>query len=287
VAAVIRHAVAEGWLLLRQRLVVSLVLAMTLAIPISLAGIGLSISLWLRPLAAQTPDQSTVAVLLHPSVEQRERQLWIDEQMARHPEWTVREVPQEDLVRRLERWFPYLDRLVVEKQADLPPLLEIATTDPETVGVLASRDEVLAVGPLTSIEHILQRVARRTAAVAALLSALLLAGAVMLSGVWVHLELYRHASELTIMRLVGATEGTIRGPFLVAVAAPGLLAAVLSVVVTAITVSSLDEAVTALGLPPLAVPVALAAAQPVAALVLPLSAAAVILARYAADAVDR
>jgi cell division transport system permease protein len=228
-----------------------------------------------------------VAVLLHPSVEQRERQLWIDEQMARHPEWTVREVPQEDLVRRLERWFPYLDRLVVEKQADLPPLLEIATTDPETVGVLASRDEVLAVGPLTSIEHILQRVARRTAAVAALLSALLLAGAVMLSGVWVHLELYRHASELTIMRLVGATEGTIRGPFLVAVAAPGLLAAVLSVVVTAITVSSLDEAVTALGLPPLAVPVALAAAQPVAALVLPLSAAAVILARYAADAVDR
>ena len=45
----IRHALAEGWLLLRSRGLISPVLAMALAIPISLAGVTLSVRQWLAP----------------------------------------------------------------------------------------------------------------------------------------------------------------------------------------------------------------------------------------------
>jgi len=60
----IRHAVAEGWLLLRQRGAVSLVLALALAVPISLAGMGLTIRHWLGPMVGLSGQSSTVAVLL-------------------------------------------------------------------------------------------------------------------------------------------------------------------------------------------------------------------------------
>ncbi len=39
-----RHAFAEGWLLLRQRVGVSVVLALALAVPISFAGVGLTLA---------------------------------------------------------------------------------------------------------------------------------------------------------------------------------------------------------------------------------------------------
>ncbi len=279
-----RHAFAEGWLLLRQRMVISLVLAVTLAIPISLAGTGLAGYRWLRPLAAGSDQPGTVAVLLHPRLDHQQRLRWIEDRAKAHPEWQIREVSERDLVLRLGRWFPSLDELLVDELASLPPLVEISTTTPETVAELEGDEAVLAIGPLTSIERIVKSVASRTAVIVAVLSGLLLAGAVMLSGVWVHLELYRHASELTIMRLVGATESTIRGPFLVAVGAPGLVAAGLSVVVTVLTVSSLGRAASALGLPMVTMPPWVCIAQALTAWVLPLAAAAVTLARHAAEA---
>ena len=50
-----RHALVEGWLLLKSRGVISLVLAVALAIPISLAGITLSVRQWLAPLIDLLP----------------------------------------------------------------------------------------------------------------------------------------------------------------------------------------------------------------------------------------
>jgi cell division transport system permease protein len=281
-----RHALAEGWLLLRQRAAVSLVLALALAVPISLAGIGLTLYAWLQPMAAHSNETGTVAVLLHPRLDQQQRRQWMDGLGESHPEWVINEVPQDELVLRLSRWFPYLADLLEGRATEMPPLIEIATTEPADVAVLEGSRDVLAIGPLTSIEHILGRVARRLALVIALLSAMVLAGAVLLSGVWVHLELYRHAGEITIMRLVGATEGTLRGPFVVAVAVPGLLAGLLSVVATIVTTKSLSEMTTALGLAGVSPPWVGLALQAAAAVLLPVAAAMVTLARYAADPIE-
>jgi cell division transport system permease protein len=282
----IRHALAEGWLLLRQRGAVSLVLAFVLAVPISLAGMGLTLRHWLGPMVGLSGQSSTVAVLLHPRLDNRQRRKWIADESAAHPEWSISEVSNEDLVNRLGRWFPYLDDLVTSGDASLPPLIEIVTTVPESVAVLEERREVLAVGPRSSIQQALGRVSRHLAWAMGILSAILLTGAVLLAAVWVHLEVFRHADEITIMRLVGATERAIRGPFLVAVAVPGAVAAVLSIVSSMTATAGLSRLTADLGLSPITVPPAVLVVQAAAGLVLPVVAAVLTLARHATDELE-
>jgi cell division protein FtsX len=164
----------------------------------------------------------------------------------------------------------------------LPPLVEITTAVPESVAVLERSPAVIAVGPRTPLTSLLGRVSRGLGIALAAASVVLLMSAVLLAAVWVHLELYRHADEITIMRLVGATESTIRGPFLVATAAPGLVAGALAALGTSAVVEALSGMAEVLGLPGLTVSPGLLAAQAGAGVVLPLAAAVITLMRHAA-----
>jgi cell division transport system permease protein len=286
VAAVIRHAIAEGLVVLRQRAAVSVVLALALAVPIALAGVGLTLHTWLDPVAELGGEASSVAVLLHPQLDPTERRRWVADMATEHPEWTLSEVSANDLAERLQRWFPYLEDLIGSGDATLPPLVEISTGDPDSVAILEDRSEVLAIGPRSSIQQTLGRVAGRLALIVSIVSVVLLAGALLLAAVWVHLELYRHADELIIMRLVGATEGTIRGPFLFAVAVPGIAAGVLSVVGSTVTVSNLSRLASALGLSPIEVPPSVLVLQVVGGVLLPFVAAVLTLGRHSSDAIE-
>jgi cell division transport system permease protein len=277
----IRHALAEGWLLLRQRAGVSIVLSLALAVPISLAGVGLTLHQWLAPVAVMSEQTSTVAILLHPRMDEQQRRQWIEGESAAHPEWTVSEVPSEQLVERLKRWFPYLEDLMTTGDATLPPLIEIVTADPDSVAILEGRHQVLAVGPRSSIQQTLGRSARSLGWMIAGLSVVLLAGALLLAAVWVHLELYRHSDEITIMRLVGATERTIRGPFLVAVAVPGAVAGALAVAGSLATVAGLSRLTLMLGLPEIQISATTYVLQVLTGLILPLVVSVVTLARHA------
>jgi cell division transport system permease protein len=277
----IRHALAEGAVLLRQRAGVSVVLALALAVPISLAGVGVTIHQWLKPVAGLGGEKSTVAVLLHPGLDQTERRRWIADRATEHANWDLTEISSSDLAERLQR-----EDLMDSGDATLPPLVEITTDNPESVAVLEERQDVLAIGPRSSIQQTLGQVSRRLALIAGVVSAVLLAGALLLAAVWVHLELYRHSDEITIMRLVGATEGTLRGPFLVAVAVPGMVAGVLSVVGSTATVAVLGRMTAALGLSPMSIPVAVLVLQAATGVVLPLLAAVTTLARHASDAIE-
>jgi len=280
---VIRHALAEGWLLLRHRGLVSLFLALALAIPISLAGVTWAVMRWLEPVVGTAGRANVVAVLLHPEMDDQQRTAWLASQREGHPGWQLEMVSPEQLARRLGHWFPYLRDLLEQDGGDmLPPLVEITTEDPESVAVLEQSPAVIAVGPRTPLRSLLGRVSRGLALALAATSAVLLISAVLLGAVWVHLELYRHADEITIMRLVGATEPAIRGPFLVATAAPGLLAGVLAVLATSAVVDGLSRMAAALGLPAVTVSPGLLAAQALVGLVLPLTAAWLTLVRHAA-----
>jgi len=283
---VIRHAFAEGLIVLRERAVVSVILALALGIPISLAGVGLTLHRWLGPVADLSGEKSSVAVLLHPQMEPGERRRWIAETAADHPDWTISEVSSSDLAERLQRWFPYLEDLIDSGDATLPPLVEILTENPDSVTEIENRSEVLAIGPRSSIQQTLGRVARRLALIVGVASFVLLMVAVLLAAVWVHLELYRHADEVIIMRLVGATEGTIRGPFLVAVSIPGVVAGILSVVGSFATVSGLSKLASALGLSAISISPGVLGLQIAAGVFLPLLAAVVTLARYTTDATE-
>jgi len=282
----IRHALNEGLLLLRHRAGVSTVLALALAIPIALAGVGIAVYRWLAPVADMSDRESTVAVLLHPELDAGSRNKWVTAQSRAHPEWTLVEIPSEELIERMRRWFPYLENLVETGEATLPPLLEIATAEIDSLKGLAEQPEVLAVGPQSSIQQLLGRVARRLSWVVAGLSAVLLAAAVLLAVVWVHLELYRHADELTIMRLVGATEGTIRGPFVVAVGASGAVAGALAAFGSVAVLDGLSQMVMVLGLPPIVATPGILMLEIAAAFVLPVLAAVVTLSRHATEEFD-
>jgi len=282
----IRHAVAEGLVVLRERAAVSVVLALALGMPIALAGVGLTLHHWLGPMAGLSGEKSSVAVLLRPRLEASERRRWIADLSTEHPDWDISEVSSRDLAERLQRWFPYLEGLMDSGDAALPPLVEILTDNPDSVAVLEERSEVLAIGPRSSIQQTLGQVARRLALIVGVVSGVLLAGALLLAAVWVHLELYRHADEVIIMRLVGATEATIRGPFLVAVALPGLVAGVLSAVGSVATVAGLSRLTTALGLSAMSIPPTILVAQVATGVLLPVLAAIITLARHAADAIE-
>ena len=266
---------------LRERAAVSVILTLALAVPIALAGVGLDIYLWLDPVAEDAAGNSTVAVLLHPRLGPEERGRWMAERSREHPDWTIAEVSSDDLAERLQRWFPYLRDLLQTGDVSLPPLIEISTADPGSVESLQGRSEILAIGPRSSIQQTLARVARRLAGIMAGVSGVLLAGAFLLASVWVHLELYRHGDEITIMRLVGATEGTIRGPFLFAVVAPGLVAGAMAAFVSTVTVAGLSRLTTALGLSAIAAPPVVIVAQIAVGGLLPLLAATFTLARHA------
>ena len=282
----IRHALSEGMAVLRERAVVSVILTLALAVPIALAGVGLELYLWLDPMAGDAAGYSTVAVLLHPRLGPEERGRWMAERSREHPDWTISEVSSDDLAERLQRWFPYLRDLLQTGDASLPPLIEISTADPGSVETLQGRSEILAIGPRSSIQQTLGRVARRLAGIMAGVSGVLLAGAFLLASVWVHLELYRHGDEITIMRLVGATEGTIRGPFLFAVVVPGLVAGAVAAFASTVTVVGLSRLTTALGLAAITTPPAVVVAQVVVGGLLPLLAATFTLARHANEEVE-
>ena len=278
----IRHALAEGWLLLRQRGVVSMILAMALAIPVCLAGVTWSVMGWLKPVVGLADQANVVAVLLHPHMDEGQRSGWLDGQRRDHPEWQVQEVSSEELAERLIHWFPYLKDLLEDDGVGmLPPLVEITTADPESVSVLAKSPAVIAVGPRVPVRRILGAAAGGLALALAGASAVLLLSAALLAAVWVHLELYRHADEITVMRLVGATEAALQGPFLVATAAPGVVAGAMAVVGTLVVADWLSRLTAALALPAVTVSPLVLVVQAAVGILLPLGAAAITLARHA------
>ncbi len=162
----IRHALAEGWLLLRSRGLISPILALALAIPISLAGVTLSVRQWLAPVIELGDRESVVAVLLHPRLDEAGRQRWMADQALSHPEWRLVAVGPEELADRLASWFPYLEEIMHREGPEmLSPMVEIRTVDPQGVLELKNDAEVLAVGPTSSVNRVVGRVAKRFAMV--------------------------------------------------------------------------------------------------------------------------
>jgi len=277
-----RHALGEGWLLLRNRGLISPVLALALAIPISLAGVTVTLRGWLEPVIDLGEREDVVLVLLHPSLDRDSRQTWVDGQTGRNTEWRLAVVESDELSQRLSTWFPYLEDLLAREGPEMvPPLVEITTRNPHEVAALTDDADVLAVGPTSSVNQVVGRVARKFSSVLLVIAAALAASAILLTAVWVHLEVHRNAEEIAIMRLMGATESTVKGPFLVAVAAPALIAAVVSVFFSVMSVGWIARLAEPLGLQVSGVPVMVLIVQVLGAVVLPLVTALVTLERYA------
>jgi cell division protein FtsX len=237
----------------------------------------------MEPLVDLASEANVVAVLLHPHMDEEQRTRWIADQRRDREGWQLEVVPPERLSERLSHWFPYLKDLLEEAGPSmLPPLVEITTDDLASVSVLERSPAVIAVGPRSSVNQMLSRLARGMGVVLGGMSGVLLLSAALLAAVWVHLELYRHADEITIMRLVGAAESAVRGPFIVAIMVPGLVAGGLAVAGTVVVAVQLTRLSAVLGLPSVGVDAAVLVVQIVVGLLLPLGSAMITLGRHAA-----
>jgi len=272
----------EAFALMRRRILASFALIIAVAMPVALGGVTLSIDLWLQPLVRGTTSRPTVEVLLRPGATGPAVQSWLHAQRASHPTWRFRPVPRQEMERRLGVWFPYLKPLLRRQPADLlPNMIEITSAHPRTVAALASDPIVLAVGPETSLGPVLRRFSSRLSWIVGAATAILLFSAALFAGIWVHLELFRHADEISIMRLVGATEPSVRGPFLVAVGLTGGLAGILACVSDAAMLRWLSTLLGSIGLPPLTGPLGVVVVQLLVATLIPLGVATFTLARHA------
>ncbi len=277
-----RHFLSEGADLLRERPVVSAGLTVALAVALCLGGLTASLALWIQPLLASGVKATPVAVLLRPQMEGSALENWLTTTEQQHSDWTFRVVPEDELTRRLATHFPYLQGLLEEEGPDLlPPLLEVTAPEPGAVRSLEESPAVLAVGPVATLHATLAATARRVEGLLTAVTVALLAIAFLMASIWVHLELYRHADEIAIMRLVGATETSIRGPYLVSAAVPGLAAGVLAAITGSIGAGRLSRLATAVGLPPVTAPPWLLVGLLLFGIGVPLGAAAFTLSRHA------
>jgi cell division transport system permease protein len=256
-------------------------------VPIGLAGVSWSVMAWLEPVIGLAREAAVVPVLLHPQMDEAQRREWLEDQGSSHPGWQLQEVPPAELAERLSRWFPYLEDLLENSGEDmLSPLVEITLEDPGELVVLEDSPAVIAIGPRSSMHRLAGRAARSLARVLGATSVAMLVAAALFAAVWVHLELFRHGDELTIMRLVGATEPAVRGPFLVAIAFPGLLAAAGAVAGTVAATAALSRLVGGLGLPGVEASSWVLVMEVLTACVLPVIVALKTLARHAATDFD-
>lgn len=276
------HALEEGFALLRRRGAVSVVLALSLAVPLSLAGFTISLVLWSQPLVELENENAVVRVLLHPRMDGNQRKAWVAEQASAHPEWLISEVDREVLEEQLEVWFPYLEDLLDGENAiDLPTLVQVETSNPDEVSLLSQGPAVIAVGPTSSIDQVLGMMAQTMTYLLGGLCSVLLASAFLLAATWIHLEVFRHADEITIMRLVGATESSIRSPFIVASLIPGLFAGVFAAAGSWFLVRLVAGAAAAVGLSQPIFPSWVLAVEIGTGMLLPVVAAMVTMARHA------
>ncbi len=278
----IRHHLSEGLSLLGERPVVSAGLTVAISVALSLGGLTLAVALWAHPLLVRGAESTPVSVLLRPQVQGQVLTRWLTATEKAHPEWRLHTVPHEEIARRLGERFPYLRGLLEEEGPDLlPPMLEVTAPDPGSVRSLEKSPAVLAVGPVSTIQETLSRLSRRLEALLAAVTAALVAVAFLMASIWVHLELYRHSDEIAIMRLVGATESSIRGPYLVSAAIPGLAAGVAAAAATRAGAAWLARLTSAVGLPTVSAPAWLLPGLVLFGLAVPLGAAAWTLSRHA------
>jgi len=243
------HTFKEGMALLKRRWLISLSLALALSVPLALAALSASVARWSWPLVHRSAEEIAVPVLLHPKMEGEQRKSWIEKQAKDHPDWKISEVGPDVLARRLVLWFPYLeDFFGGEDGAELPPLVEIRAPIPDEIRSLDNSPAIIAVGPTHSVHRILGKMAEKIGLLMATISAILLFVGVLMAGTWTHLEIYRHADEISIMRLVGATESAIRGPLVIALLIPGFLAGLLACGGSLILIRQVNAAISGLGL---------------------------------------
>lgn len=219
----------------------SLLAVLTAAVSLFVGGVFLVVGGSLARVVEQARGESRVVAYLAadaPLEEARE----LAERFRRSP-WVAdaRVVTAEEARERFVEIFPSLADLVEEGAGGLPPSVEIeARADGSVAGAgpgsgrEARLEELRAVPGVAMVDDDREWVAQLSALVAVIrggglaLGGVLLGAAVFTIGSVIRLTAYLYEEEMTVMRLVGATEFFIRGPFYVEGILQGILGGTLA-----------------------------------------------------------
>ncbi len=225
------YFVREAGVSLGRSWKVSLVAVATIAVSLFVGGVFLMVAGNLARVVEQARDESRVVVYFEDRTPGAAIEALAHE--AQTPSWvrSAQPVSAAEARRRFVDIFPSLSDLVAGEQAALPASLEI-DADPEAAGAeryAAWLDGLRGAAGVSMVDDDRDWVRRLAAVVAVVrglglaLGGILLAAAVFTIGSVIRLTAYLYQEEISIMRLVGATEFYIRGPFYVEGTLQGLL----------------------------------------------------------------
>lgn len=200
---------------------VSFVAVTTIAVSLFVGGVFLVVGENLARVAEQAREDVRVVVYFEPGAGQEQMTSLVRAAEGRPWVRKVAMVTAEEARERFVKIFPGLGELLERDAEALPPSVEIGVT-PEAAPSDGYRSwlQTLREMPLVStVDDDQEWIGQLGAAVAVVrglgltLGAILLAAAVFTIGSVIRLTAYLYEEEITIMRLVGATEFFIRGPF--------------------------------------------------------------------------
>lgn len=227
----LRYFLREAGVSLVRSWKVSLVAVLVIAVSLFVGGVFLVVAGNLARVVERARDESRVVVYFAPTTSEEASERLAGELTAEPWVASVRTVSAEEARRRFVEIFPGLADLVADDgSGSLPSSLELLLApEAEAEEVAARLEELRARRAVTMVDDDRDWVAQLSAVVAVVrglgltLGGVLLGAAVFTIGSVIRLTAYLYEEEITIMRLVGATEFYIRGPFYAA----GLLQGVL------------------------------------------------------------
>lgn len=235
----LRYFLREAGVSLVRSWKVSLVAVLVIAVSLFVGGVFLVVAGNLARVVERARDESRVVVYFAPATGE-EATAALAVELAAEP-WvaSVRAVSAEQARRRFVEIFPSLADLVADEgSGSLPSSLELLLARGVAEEEVAARLEELRARPgVTMVDDDRDWVAQLSAVVAVVrglglaLGGVLLGAAVFTIGSVIRLTAYLYEEEITIMRLVGATEFFIRGPFYAAGLLQGLLGGAAAAVV--------------------------------------------------------
>jgi cell division transport system permease protein len=233
----LRYFFREALVNLARGFRVSLLAIFTIAVSLALGGVFLLASRNLSGAVERWRAETRVVIYLKPEVTPADLQRLSGE--ARQPKWvaSVQPVSAAAARQRFRDIFPSLSGLVEGLgEEPLPPSLEVAVLPGQApqrdlaawLDAWKKRPEVSIVDDDREWLRQLETLVAVVRGVGLALGAVLLGAAIFTIASVIRLTAYLHHEEISVMRLVGATEFFIRGPFYAEGLLQGVLGALLA-----------------------------------------------------------
>jgi cell division transport system permease protein len=225
--------VGEALSSIRANLSTSVAATMTVLIGMFLLGLFIALGSWVISWTDNVKKEVLVKVFFDPDVTTRDIN-GLARQLQAMPEVkTVRFVSKEEALARMRKKYPELTGSLASNP--LPPAFEVTPVNADQVETIANRIDPNTEGvdkvdyAKKKTDRILQ-VARIIGLIFLVGSIVLLIASTMLIANTIRLSIFSRRREIEVMKLVGATNWFVRGPFMLEGLLCGLLGSIAAVV---------------------------------------------------------